>query len=91
MKNITLKCINFLTDNGWKFSYTDDENDDDDCKYYDKSECYQIEISKKNNEITYFNDSGDCYTHDINIYTLIGFLFHMRQIDSNYVYRDGRL
>lgn len=78
----SIKCINFLTNNGWKYNLTDNDYD-----YYDKNDCFSIGIDDQSNSMTFFDDSGDIYTCLINIYSLIGFLFHHRQIACNYTYR----
>jgi hypothetical protein len=79
------KCTNFLINNGWKFAFNDnDENEDENCDHYDKINCFSISIDHITKKITFFDDSGDIYTCDINIYTLIGFLIHHRQVTCTY-------
>ena len=79
------KCINFLENNGWKFSYNDNkENEDANCAHYDKDNYLSVSIDFNEKSITFFDGSGDIHTCNINIYTLIGFLFHLSQISFNY-------
>ena len=79
------KCINFLENNGWKFTHNENENDkSENCSYYDNSPCFSIGIDFKNDSITFFDDTGDIHTCDINVFTLIGFLIFYRQIGCGF-------
>ena len=73
------KCEEFIRLNGWKWRETDNEY-----WYFDKNGCVSICINHDSEEITFLNDSGDILTLPANYYSLIGFLFHYRQIACNY-------
>jgi hypothetical protein len=77
------KCINFLENNGWERKHEDKMAE----VYFDKSECFSVGLDPLDHEMIFFDDSGDIYHCKINIYTLIGFLIHHRQISCNYIYR----
>jgi len=70
------RCLKFLKNNGWE---SENEND---CLWMHKENCFSICFEKE--EMTFLDDSGDIYNSKINIYTLIGFLFHFRQIPCDY-------
>jgi hypothetical protein len=81
------KCINFLENNGWKFSNTEKDMNPEieiDCNYYDKPNRFSVGIDSTEDKITFLDDSGDIYTCDMNIYALIGFLLDHAQIACNY-------
>lgn len=68
------KCIKFLNANGWVFSYSEKDIDEDGKEdYYDKPDCLTVGIDDEH--ITFFDDTGDIYYCDINVYTLLDIYF----------------
>ena len=73
------KCFDFLNLNGWESDY-DNLNHNNDFITFSKSETYEVDISRHENEMVFIDDTGDFYHAEINLYTLIGVLVYHRML-----------
>jgi len=74
------KCIKFLEDNGWEKIHEDKEM----MSFTAGMSKINVDITDK--EIVFIDDTGDFLNLPLNLYALIGALFHYRQISVNYKY-----
>lgn len=73
------RCRLFLIKNGWK-----EDTGEDEFLSFHKKNCVSVDLLKDGSEMVFLDGNGDIYHAYVNLYTLVGFLIHHRQIACDY-------